>query len=130
MSINCTLVGHRKKEKKKKKKRKNLTFFLARSNVRVFYLKPFVKTVGRRHYCSPGSCCFCCDTSYSVMYSIRRLLKKTSASIQSTNLLSNVLLSPIATCQFEHRPLQEQLQVCTKRDSYRCIFQLLLQVKP
>lgn len=50
--------------------------------------------------------------------------------VQIIRMLGSVLLSPDATCQFEHRPLQEQLQVCTKRDSYRRIFQLLLQVKP
>ena len=38
-------------------------------------------------------------------------------------------MSPDANCQSEHRPLQEQLQVCTKRDSYGRILQLLLQLK-
>lgn len=45
-------------------------------------------------------------------------------------MLGSVLLSPDATCQFEHRPLQEQLPVCTKHDSFRCTLQLLLQLKP
>jgi hypothetical protein len=44
-------------------------------------------------------------------------------------MLGSVFLSPDATRQFEHRPLQEQLQVRTKCDSYRCIFQRLLQLK-
>jgi len=43
-------------------------FFLTKSNVSVFYLKQFVKTVGRHHYCSSGSCCICCDTRYSVSH--------------------------------------------------------------
>ena len=57
---------------------------------------------------------------------------RTSASIESTNLHNKNTwhLLPDANCQSEHRPLQEQLQVCTKRDSYGRIFQLLLQFKP
>ena len=57
---------------------------------------------------------------------------KTSASIQSTNLHNKNTwhLLPDANCQSEHTPLQEQLQGCTKRDFYGCIFQLLLQFKP
>jgi len=57
----------------------------------------------------------------------------TSASNQSTNLsiqtFGSVLLSPDATWQFEHRPIKEQLQVCTKHGSYRCDFQEVLKLK-
>jgi hypothetical protein len=54
----------------------------------------------------------------------------TSLVTSSSTPPGSVLLSPDATCQFEHRPLQEQLEVCKERDSYRYIFQLLLQLKP
>jgi len=57
----------------------------------------------------------------------------TSASNQSTNLsiqtFGSVLRSPDATWQFEHSPIKEQLQVCTKRGSYRCVFQEVLKLK-
>jgi hypothetical protein len=48
--------------------------------------------------------------------STKSVYSKTSAFIRSTNLIStleSVLLSPCATCHFEHRPLQEWLQVCS-----------------
>ena len=61
---------------------------------------------------------------------IKKLLHLSKVQNYVIRMLGSVLLSPDATCQFEHRPLQEQLQVCTKCDSYRCIFQLLLQLKP
>jgi len=63
---------------------------------------------------------------------IKKLLHLSKVQTYVTRRIGSVLLSPVATCQFEHRRLQEQLQLCTERDSYSCtrIFQLLLQLKP
>ena len=61
---------------------------------------------------------------------IKKLLHLSKVWTYILRMLGSVMLSPDATCQFEHRPLQEQLRVCTEHDSYRCIFQLLLQLKP
>ena len=44
--------------------------------------------------------------------------------------LGSVMLTPETTCQLEHRPIKEHLQVCRKCDSYICIFQEMLQLKP
>ena len=59
---------------------------------------------------------------------IKKLLHLSKVWTYILRMLGSVMLSPHATCQFEHRPLQEQLQVCTEHDSYRCMFQLLLQL--
>jgi len=54
-------------------------------------------------------------SSKSKIISLLLHLSKVQTWVFTT--LCSVMLSPDATCQFEHRPLQEQLQGCTKCDS-------------